>query len=636
MSYLDTPRLHFTGHFQADVSTINNVVGYFDIDSFDPAKDQKLNGNGGWNPEGTAIFRFISCTITGGQHDDRQIMSAADDPVIGMALENANDKVFGKLVDLDPQQQMVSQIWGMKLRLAGNGQPALFGGEFVPIAFYDLWGRQVFARLRSDQTLGAVYQSVLKDVVWEGESGSPLLAALKRVSQDRMLSIDFNVYGYGRDATNPRYTIGRIAGTIGPYYAGEPRHFVMGRQIAPLGEEPNPPAPVSYVDWFTCKVHDDRKIVSADFGNCLPIVDAGGELFPQGPLVLAVFKSETDVPLTQTVTADQVAILGNVDYLRPGWYAQTAGIQDFDYSGDPWCVANIGSRPILMLSPQTGGYSVLGQESLGGYYVRADNFVFRLNPEQHGQLELYASRYGQPLAGPIQVGPTLGMIGQTGSQGQPPGVPVPKVAIPPDGISYPDQAMANAAGKAVLDIKAATLKPAKPRGYIDGQLYGIGYQLPQQPQQTIGTPFNFTSVLVFSPINSPEQPTWYSDIQPILTQYGNLYPIMSRHLVDLGNYESVVAHLKILRLAFSLPIDDPNHMPVTRDLSEAKRTMILRWIDRPGSDGLPIKGTPMVSAGTASPLETIAPITLDLDPAQTRGKTAALMEFKARQTKDNP
>ena len=31
MSYLDTPRLHFTGQFQADVSTINNEVAFYDV-----------------------------------------------------------------------------------------------------------------------------------------------------------------------------------------------------------------------------------------------------------------------------------------------------------------------------------------------------------------------------------------------------------------------------------------------------------------------------------------------------------------------------------------------------------------------------------------------------------------------------
>ena len=97
-------------------------------------------------------------------------------------------------------------------------------------------------------------------------------------------------------------------------------------------------------------------------------------------------------------------------------------------------------------------------------------------------------------------------------------------------------------------------------------------------------------MLAFSPFQAPKSPTWFADIRPIMTQYGNLYPIMSKHLVDLGDYASVVRHLNILRLAFSLPIEDTNHMPVTRDLSDAKRAMILQWMDSPGADGLPLKG----------------------------------------------
>ena len=118
-------------------------------------------------------------------------------------------------------------------------------------------------------------------------------------------------------------------------------------------------------------------------------------------------------------------------------------------------------------------------------------------------------------------------------------------------------------------------------------------------------------------------PTWYADIQPILKQYGNLYPIMSKHLVDLGDYDSVVSHLKILKLAFSLPIEDPNHMPVTRDLSDARRDMILHWMDSPGADGLPLKGAPVVLAARAPAHAAPDPIPLDLDPLQTRGKTEA-------------
>jgi hypothetical protein len=137
MSYLDIPRLHFSGRFQADISTVNNDVRYFDNAGFQE-KYQTMSGGGGWNPEGTAIFRLVDCKITGARIAQGSIRTPADDPVIGMALENADDRVFGKLVDLDPQQQMVSQIWGMRLRLTDGSEPALFAGEFAPAAFINL------------------------------------------------------------------------------------------------------------------------------------------------------------------------------------------------------------------------------------------------------------------------------------------------------------------------------------------------------------------------------------------------------------------------------------------------------------------------------------------------------------------
>jgi hypothetical protein len=138
-------------------------------------------------------------------------------------------------------------------------------------------------------------------------------------------------------------------------------------------------------------------------------------------------------------------------------------------------------------------------------------------------------------------------------------------------------------------------------------------------------------VLVFSPFQAPAKPAWFPDIQPILQQYGNLYPIMSKHLVDLGNYDSVVEHLKILELAFSLPVEDPNHMPVTRDLSDSKRYMILAWMRTPGADGLPLKGTaPRAAAVAAAPMATVPQVAVHLEPLQTAGKTAVLLEYEAR------
>ena len=345
-----------------------------------------------------------------------------------------------------------------------------------------------------------------------------------------------------------------------------------------------------------------------------------------------MFKTDTDT-LLSTLTADQVAIIGNLDYLQSGWYAQTAGIQEFDYSADAWIAANIASRPLLLLKPQAdNSYRVLVQESLGGLYIRSDSMVSRLQPNETGAIDLYASRYGKRLQGTIAFSANTGAMGGSGAGGGPldPPVVVPDIANPADAISYPAQLPCDPQGKATLKFTVDLSKNSNPRGYIDGQLYGIGYQLTTQPDQTIAGFWNFISVLAFSPFEAPKSPTWYADIQPILTQYGNLYPIMSKHLVDLGDYDSVVEHLKILRLAFSLPTEDPNHMPVTRDLSDAKRAMLLHWIDSPGADGLPLKGAPVALAARAPAKAAPDPIALHLDPLQTRGKTEVILQFEAR------
>jgi hypothetical protein len=629
MSYLDLPRLCFSGQFQVDISTINNVVRYYDNAAFKP-QYQELNADGddgGWNPDGTGIFRLVGCRITGARLGDRRIATRDDDAVIGMALESADDRVFGKLVDLDPQQQMVSQIWGMSLRLTDGTEPRLFSGDYVPAAFTNLWQRQQEAAPH-DQVLAAVYQSVLKNVVWSGQSPSAVLDALREACADGLLSIDMNVYGYGRDPASPRYTVGRVNGTIGPQRAGEPRHFVMGRQMVAATPAGNPWQPTTGVAWFQCKVDEARRTVAADFGNCLEIETAEGDLVNQGKLFLAVLKTDTGT-LPATVAADDVAILGAVNYLEDGWYAQTAGVQDFAYD-DPWIVANIAQRPLLLLTPLAGNsYTVLVPESLGGLYVRADDFVCRLDPGgKPGKVELYASRYGKPLQGSISFFPNMGVIGVTGGGG-PPDVKIPAAGPPPDGVAYPDSLPTDANGKATLSLKAIPLDPPMPRGYIDGQLYGIGYELAGQPAGTVVNPWNYISILVFSPFEAPAEPTWHADIQPILTQYGNLYPIMSRHLVRLDCYDSVVKNLRILRLAFGLPPENPNHMPVTRDLSAAKRAMILKWLDNP-LKGEPVTAAAAETAGTPRPLATIEPIAMDLHPLQTRGKTAVLLEYQAR------
>jgi hypothetical protein len=184
-----------------------------------------------------------------------------------------------------------------------------------------------------------------------------------------------------------------------------------------------------------------------------------------------------------------------------------------------------------------------------------------------------------------------------------------------------------------LALAASAEGPGTPRGYLAGQLYGIAYQLAAQPPGYVSNPLNYVSILAFSKKVVPEHPTWYADIQQLFTQYGNLYPIMGRYVVHLGDYASVVSRIKILKLAFSLPPSDPNHMPVTRDLGAGDRSTILKWLDTKGPDGLPPLGTPSQSPAVTEPAgvdalaaRAVAPLL----PSQSAGKTAVILQLEQR------
>lgn len=129
--------------------------------------------------------------------------------------------------------------------------------------------------------------------------------------------------------------------------------------------------------------------------------------------------------------------------------------------------------------------------------------------------------------------------------------------------------------------------------------------------------FDLVTALVFDAYRVPDEPTWLRDVQPVLKQYANLYPIMNKRLVRLDDYESVRRHRAILQFSFARDIDDPNAMPVTRDLSPAKRRMILAWL---ALADLPIGTAPPERAARtplAAPAEAVDD---DIDPADSKAR----------------
>ena len=641
MSYLGWPRLHFKGRFQADTSTVNNDVRHYKSDTFEPQFQEMMVGqgqgnsrrtNGYWNPEGTGAWRMLGCRITGVARQAGLLTKEQDDAAIGLLIAGSNNQVAGKLVDLDPQQQAVSQIWGLKIALDDVQGHRLFDSEYMVSTFIDLWKRQQIPQ-NFDQTLAAAFQSKLGNVTWGDLSGYPVLKSLRQASEDGLLSIRFSVFGFDRSPEAGDYTTGVVIGSIGPSTQSEPSHFVLGRQLVAKLKGQNPTAPANQVYSFQCLDHPDQNTISVDLGNSLPILHANGDLQDVGELYMAVDK-QGQLKQGHCLDSSQIELLGQVNYQDQNWYQNCAGIVDFNYSRNTWLESNLADhRLVLLKKDDCADYKVLIAETDNGLYVRADNYVYRLNPGESATVDFYATRFGQPVELNLAINANNAMLGGagTGATLNTEKWPVPEVGEPASAIHYPDSLEIDTSGHAQLRLTADSAGPGRPRGYLDGQVYGVGYSIQNAPADYIYDPWNFISILVWDAWQIPEQPTWYRDIQPILEQYGNLYPIMSRHLVELGNYDSVVKHLNTLKLSFSLPVSDPNSMPVSRDLSTNKRATILNWLDNVDDSGLPLKGHPDDRPVCPAPVFTTEIKEIEADIVMDRGgKQDYLMQILAR------
>ena len=173
----------------------------------------------------------------------------------------------------------------------------------------------------------------------------------------------------------------------------------------------------------------------------------------------------------------------------------------------------------------------------------------------------------------------------------------PKVGLPPLPLEHPE-ITTNIDGKATFNIN--TKDPKNNRSFIDGQLYPFFYFLEGKDDtcDSLCVPdLAFFSKLLNKLIvirvfdnykQKGQEATWLDDVYPIFKQYANLYPVMTDNFVDLGNYHEVVMYKRAIRGSLMLPIDHPNHMPASRDLSASKRQVIVKWL----SNDSPAKGNP--------------------------------------------
>jgi hypothetical protein len=607
MSYCSLPRLTFSGQFQADVSTVNNDVRHYKDDSFEPRFQEPQDGpslNGWWNPKGSGAFRLVDVQV------NRALTVAGGDGTAdfahGLFVNSQEDRTAAKLVDLDPQFQMGSAIFGLQIVLA-DGEREFMRGKFRWSAFRDIYfGRK--ANTPGSAAASAKFTSILTDVTWTPEAAkSPTLRALKAASESNNGRLAISLMTVGFSAST---TLGVLTGSIGPYQAGDPETFISARRLAVADGKMATSLGIGYFD-----AEVSGGVLSLDLSNALPL-KAGpgavtrqvgvGRLFPAilrtpdtvtGP-ALSVSASVTE---GQTVPAADLKLLDEIPYLSEGWLQASSAIVDSPLDAE--AAALIAERPIALVQPKADGtYVVAIRETVGGIWARADQFEFRMDAPAEGTVtdlaRVRVMQWGRPAEGWVvgfQLFPRQSGGGGGSSQDpNPPQAPIPDVNFPAERVTFSARVTTGADGWATNVIMAAD--PGNPRDYLDGQIYNIAYGL-VAPGASPAPPIEQIVLHVRDAHDAPLAPVWETDVAPFMRQYDDLYPVMSQGLFSLADPAVAKQHATLLTFAFERDIDDPNHMPVTRDLSAGKRRAVLAWLAQYTGEHPPADeqaGTPQV------------------------------------------
>jgi len=525
------------------------------------------------------------------KEDGTVIADSSLDAIIGQFVVGGEGRNSGKMVDLDPDNQMVSALWGVTFRILNTRNELLLEGKVKPTSFRDLQNRQYKGGKVNGQPLGASWSSVLEDVIWgEQATTSQFLTELRKKTHHNKISINLNGFGYYYNHNHGRFSYGRMLGSIGPWFENEPELFAPARRLYGVHKSGDSPRPPTWFGGSNFILDETNGHLAIDLGSSFPVCDSLGNIDLSTQFHLAISNtpitySPSDCPSGTKVLLPEssLSIINQIPYLQQeNWLNQTSGIVDFfNLSKD--IVESLKNRQLLLVaSNKSSEYLLIAREAINGFYCRADNFVQSIDTNQSVTVNIYAYQYGQPL---VNQNITLKM--------QPPGPTSPKADNnppicdiygnndPQDGLTFAQSCVTNENGLAQITITGNSIN--KPRHYIDGQIYWIDYD-------TSGTtsidpaipgvfPMSITAHLR-DDFSIPKQPVW-SDISSIMIQFANLYPIMSKFFINFADPTSVIAKKEILKFAFTRDITDPIYMPVTRDLSENKRLTILKWLDNP-------------------------------------------------------
>lgn len=634
MSYLHTPRIYFGGLFFTNPNTINNYDFSYDTNvaltnaSGQYRTDGGQGGPGGWSPLGTARFYLTRCSVLGGVNEHGGLVAGGPgDPLIGAPVATpspgtpeAPDGVtysLPKLVDLDPDMQSRSEVYGMRLwvQIPGPGGAGFWGTMSVP-QLRNMGGR-VDNGVRSSWSAVGTLAGSITDVKWLGDASvSPLLAQFKAACAAGIsyrLTVDLHQNNPKNQLTSgDQLFYGRVHGTLGPAYPDrELAQVVPGRMLQVPSPPPTaaatPPAGagtrVARLDAIANQLESASNAAAKDSApsvslNASPAllltrpdgthslaVDLGGaSLLAVGPSneVLGKYLVDEGIELGYldgtTFTAfaagpvgfthDYVdTLLGNAE--KSCYLVRTTGVVDV-----PLTKAEAKAIEAAPLAVRVAGQLPL-QELPSGYWIELSESSRRLLPNTQTSLQLMVRKFGAPVTGAV---PPLSITVQA-SNWYGDARPFRNEIEQSDAVQLGVGEVLDAHGLVGVQVSATTPVPLGTlRSFMDSKVFFAvitdpdGNPIGDEPAEGYAL-----SVLLWNPYQPPANPTWDADVGPILQAYSRLYPGM-KSIFDIGDQATVLGSARGVQARMSLPFDDPGYMPVTRDLSPSKVAVVVRWL----------------------------------------------------------
>src|SRR5690606_8756306 len=139
--------------------------------------------------------------------------------------------------------------------------------------------------------------------------------------------------GYYYAHNDGRFSMGRILGSIGPYFSNEPITFAPTRRMygvyIPSGQRS------TYFSTCNFLVEQEARRVTVDLGACLPISNSMGTLNLGQPLYLAIARSPLNFSAsprnpTYYLPVQELTGIGEIKYADGNdWLSITGGIVSF-------------------------------------------------------------------------------------------------------------------------------------------------------------------------------------------------------------------------------------------------------------------------------------------------------------------